>query len=216
MVRASSIESSTMTAPSARNRESTCNRSAATCGIDFAALRGEQQRTAHRAEALDRHGDQHDDLAALVGAHGTGLLSGECLHDFRVTLAVGRPEVAVQRIAATPEPILDGDPCALEARRPVVGRNDVEAQYVAAAVKVARVDLQRAVAVIDAGLRARRLHEAAQHRRDALQIDREFERGERLVLRPVALAGLQFEQLVGIDGDRVGLDRSRRPRSRSR
>src|SRR4029077_9821265 len=107
-----------------------------------------------------------DDFAALVGAYRARLLSGERLHNLRVTLAVGRPEVAVDRIARTPEPILDGDPGALQARRPVVGRNDIEAQHVAAAVKVARVDLQRAVAVVDARLRARRLHEAAQHRRD--------------------------------------------------
>ena len=68
MVRASSIESSTMTAPSARNS----GRPAAARPrprVDLAAFGREQQRAAHRAEALDRHRDQHDDLAALVDAH---------------------------------------------------------------------------------------------------------------------------------------------------
>ena len=92
---------------------------------------------------------------------------------------------------------------------------EVEAQHVAAAVEIARVEQQRALAVVDARLRARRQHQAAQQRRDAFRIDREFERRERLVDRAVALAGLQFEQLVGIDRDRVGLDR-RRGRDRAR
>ena len=69
--------------------------------------------------------------------------------------------------------------------------------------------MRHAVAVVDARARLGRRDQAAQHRRDALRIDREFERRQRLVRRAVALAGLQLEQLVGIDGDGVGLDGGR-------
>jgi len=125
----------------------------------------------------------------------------------RIASAVGRPEIAVGRQIAAPEPVLDRDPGALHAGRPVVGRIEIEAQHVAAAIEIAAVEQQHAFAIVDARLRAGRQHEAAQQRRDALGIDREIETGERLVRRSIALAGLQFEQLVGIDRDRVGLHR---------
>ena len=80
-------------------------------------------------------------------------------------------------------------------------------QYIAAAIEIAAVEQKHALAIVDARLRAGRQHEAAQQRRDALRVDREVEAGERFVRRPVAFAGLQFEQLVGVDGDRVSLDR---------
>ena len=178
-------------------------------GVDLAALRREQERAAHRAEALDRDCHQQDDLAALVDAHRARLLAGQRLHHFRIALAVLRAEVAIARIVRAAEPGLDRDPGALQPRRPVVRRNQVEAQNVAAAVKIARVDLQRAVAVVNAGLRAGRLDEAAQDRRDALEIDGKFKTGERFVLRTIAVAGLQLDQLLGIDRDGVGLDRGR-------
>ena len=75
----------------------------------------------------------------------------------------------------------------------------------------AAVDQQHAVAVVDARARLGRRNQPAQHRRDALRIDREVDAVERVLGGSVALAGLQFEQLVRIDGDRgIGFDRGRR------
>ena len=79
-------------------------------------------------------------------------------------------------------------------------------KHVAAAVEVAAVEDQDAVAVVDARARLGRRDEAAQHRRHALGIDREFDAGLRVLRRPVALAGLQLQETVGIDGDGVGVD----------
>ncbi len=70
-------------------------------------------------------------------------------------------------------------------------------------VEAARVDEERTVPVIDSGAQVGRRHETAQNRRDALRIEREFER-RRIVGRQ--FAGLQLQQLLRVDGDRAGLD----------
>ena len=91
-----------------------------------------------------------------------------------------------------------------------VRRRQVEAQHVAAAEQIAAVDQQHAVAIVDAGAGLGRRNQPPQHRRHALGIDREVDAVERVLGRAVALARLQLEQFVGIDGDRgIGLDRRR-------
>ena len=57
--------------------------------------------------------------------------------------------------------------------------------------------MQIAVRVVDAGARLGRRNQTAQHRRDALRIDRELQAGDALVA--VVLARLQFEQAVAVD-----------------
>ena len=129
------------------------------------------------------------------------------LRDLRIALAVVAAEVVIGRQVAAPEPGADGDEGALDdARLLGVGRRQIEAQHVTAAVKAAAVENQRAVAVIDAGARLGRRDEPPQQRRDAFRIDREFVTEQRVVARAVALAGLQLQEPVGIDADGVGLD----------
>ena len=127
--------------------------------------------------------------------------------DFRIALAVFGAELLVERQIAAAEPAAHGDEAALhQARLFGIRRRQVEAQHVAAAVEIAAVEDQHAVAVVDARARLGRRHQAAQHRRDALGIDGEFDAGQGVVGGAVAFAGLQFQQAVGIDGDGVGLD----------
>ena len=133
------------------------------------------------------------------------------LRDLRIALAVVAAEVVIGRQVAAPEPGAHGDEGALDdAGLLGVGRRQVEAQHVAAAIEAAAVEDQRAVAVVDARPRLGRRDQPPQQRRDALGIDREFVAEQRVVARAVALAGLQLQEPVGIDADGVGLDRRRR------
>ncbi len=178
--------------------------------VDVAALGREQQRAAHGAEALHRHRDRDDHLAAVVDAHHAGVLSGERLRDLRIAGAVLRPELPVERQIAASEPGPDRDPGTLEKSRPLgIDRRQVEAHHVAAPVEIAAVEQQHAFAVVDARARLGRRHQPAQHRRHPLGIDREFDGREPVVGRPVALARVQLHQPFGRDRDRVGLDRRR-------
>jgi hypothetical protein len=158
MVRAMSIDSTIMTTAATGTRA----RSPA-LGVqdllDVAALGGsEQQHPEHAAEALDRHrhGDDHH-LAALVERTMlAGAPSAPAL-DFRIAACPfrsGRDPVdreiaadrAGQRGPRIPGFSTKGRPSARRGRQ-------VEAQDVAAAVEVAAVEQQHAVAVVDARAR---------------------------------------------------------------
>ena len=91
----------------------------------------------------------------------------------------------------------------------LVDRRQVVAQDLAARIEMARIEQQIGVAVVDARARPGRRDQPSQHRRDALGIDREIEAVELVGARSEAFAGLQLQQLFGIDGDRIGLDRRR-------
>ena len=88
----------------------------------------------------------------------------------------------------------------------LVDRRQVVAQDLAARIEMARIEQQVGVAVVDAGAGAGRRDQPPQHRRDALGIDREIETVELVRAGAQALAGLQLQQLLGIDGDGIGLD----------
>ena len=128
------------------------------------------------------------------------------LRDFLIAVAVLRPEFAIERQVAAIEPGADRDHRSLgDARLFDRRRRQFEAQHVAAAVEIAAVENQAAVAVEDAGAGLGRRNQPPQHRRDAFRIDRKIQSGI-FVRRAIGFAGLQIEQPVGIDGDGVGLD----------
>ena len=70
---------------------------------------------------------------------------------------------------------------------------------------MARIENQYRVAVIDARPCPCRLDQIAQHRRHALRFDRRIQRFQRIGGGRGAFSRLQFQQLLGIDGNRVGL-----------
>ena len=72
--------------------------------VDVGALGREHERAAHGAEALHRHGDRDDDVAALVDAHHAGVLAVQGLGHFGIALAVLRAEFVIERKIAAPEP----------------------------------------------------------------------------------------------------------------
>ena len=72
---------------------------------------------------------------------------------------------------------------------------------------MARVDDESAVAIVDAGAGARRRYQPGKDWRDLFRIDGKYRALVGLIERRQALAGLQVKQLVGIDGDGVGVDR---------
>ena len=118
--------------------------------VDVAALRREQQRAAHRAEALDRNRHRDDGLAARVLAHDGGAGAAERLAHLGQRLAVARADL-LERRAILLEQAADLVPGALdEALVLLAQRRQVEAQDVAARVEVARIEQQAALAVVDA------------------------------------------------------------------
>ena len=175
--------------------------------VDVAALRRQQQRAAHLAEALHRHRHRDDDLAEIVDAHHRGALgAGERLRDFGVVLAGVGPELAIERQVAAAEPAAERVHHAPHgAGLGLVRRRQVEPHHLAWDVEVAAVDDEIAVAVVDARARAGRRDQAAQHRRHALGVDREFQAGDALVDRSVVLARLQLEQPVAVHGAAVAV-----------
>ena len=76
-----------------------------------------------------------------------------------------------------------------------------------AAGQRARIEQEIAVAIVNSRPRAGRRGEPAQHRPDPFGIDRELQRGRRIVGEPIAFARRELQQLFGIDGDRIGVDR---------
>jgi hypothetical protein len=65
-----------------------------------------------------------------------------------------------------------------------------------------------AVIVVDAGAGLGRCDQPPQHRRDAFGIDREIRATGVVLLVGFRLSsGLKFDELLGVDGDRVGLHR---------
>src|SRR6266480_3748162 len=184
--------------------------------VDVAALGREQHGAAHGAEALYRHRHRDDHLAAVVDADHARLAALQRVHDFGVAAAVLGSELAIERQIAAAEPGPDRNPGALDQSRGFgVRRRQIEPQYVAAAVEIAAVEDQHAVAIVDASAGPGRLDQAAQHRGDPLGVDGKLEPRERLVGGTVAFPRVQLQQPVGIDGDGVGLDRGgRRDRRR--
>ena len=176
--------------------------------VDVVALRRQHQRAVHGAEALHRHRDRNDHLAAVVDAHHARLDAVERLYDFAVALAVLRPEFAVERQVTAVEPGAGRDRGALEDARLLQRRWwQLKAQHVTAAVQIAAVEDHAAVAAIDAGAGLGRRNQPPQHRSDPLRIDREIQPGI-FVRHAIAFAGLEVEQPVRIDGDGVGFNGS--------
>ena len=174
--------------------------------VDVGPLRREHQRAAHGAEALHRHRHRDDHLGTIVDPHHAPFEADERLRDLLVALAVAGAELAIGRQVALGEPAAQHHPAPLQVARPLLRRRQVEAKHV---VERAAVEEERAIAVVDARPRVGRRDQEPQHRRDPLRVDREVEPGQRL-LRVVALAGLQVEQPLGVDGDAaVEVDRGR-------
>ncbi len=169
-------------------------------------LSRQQQHAAHGMKSLDRHGHHSDHLAALVDAPGVRRLALKCLADFRIALSVLGLAVGLQ-IAAR-EPRLNGKESAFQKTR-LLGarRRQFELHHVAAAVEIATVEDQTAVAVVDARPRIRRQDQAAQQGPDPLEIDRKFEPEQGVVVGAVAFAGMEFQQALGVDVDDVGVVR---------
>src|ERR1700731_3380465 len=105
-----------------------------------------------RAEPLHRHGDRDDDFAALVDAHHAALLALQRVGDLLITVAVLRPELAIEWKVAAIEPGTDRDRRAFgDARLLAPRRRTFQPQHVAASVKGAAVENYSAVAVENAG-----------------------------------------------------------------
>ena len=133
--------------------------------------------------------------------------AGQRLHHLGEGRAIAARLFAVDRQRPVAEQVEDEFLRPLdEGRLLLLDRRQVEAQDLAARIEMARIEQQVGVAVVDAGARAGRRDQPPQQRRDALRIDRKVEAVELVGAGPDAFAGLQLEQLVGVDADRIGLD----------
>src|ERR1700686_741822 len=102
----------------------------------------------HRAEALYRHRDRDDHFATVVDAHDAALLALQRVRDLLITVAVLGSELAIKRKVAAVEPGADRDHRALRDTRFLDRRRrQFEPQHVAAAVEIAAVEDEAAVAV---------------------------------------------------------------------
>ena len=118
--------------------------------VDVAALRREQQRAAHRAEALDRNRHRDDGLAARVLAHDGGARAAERLAAPRASVLPFARANLLERRPILLEQAADLVPGALDEGLVLLAqRRQVEAQDVAARVEVARIEQQAALAVVD-------------------------------------------------------------------
>ena len=200
MVPASRIDSTTMTTEQDAEQLDDLQPLGLDRLVDVAALGRQQQRAAHRAEALHRHRDRDDDLAAIVDAHHVGALGAGRAPAPPRDSPCRRRGRARDRAAGRRGRARSGTRSSARLNTfglLLVRRRQVEAQHLAGNVEIAAVEDEIAVAVVDAGARLGRRDQPAQHRRDALRIDREFEPGHALVAEVVAR--LQFEQPVGVD-----------------
>src|SRR5690348_12239655 len=75
------------------------------------------RRSSDLAETLHRHRDRHDHLAAVVDAHHAGVQALQGLADLRITAAVLRPELLVERQVAAAEPAAQRDKAAFDNAR---------------------------------------------------------------------------------------------------
>ena len=167
--------------------------------VDVAALGGQQQRAVDRAVALDGHGDRDDQLAAVVDAHDLRRRAVERGGDFLDSRGRWRrraPCRSAGRGCESHSVEVAPDASRATIRSSSSGGGRSKRRIWPREIEVAGIDDQRAVAVVDAGARARRRDQPAQDRRDLLRIDGEVEVLVRLVERREALPGLQVEQLV--------------------
>ena len=179
--------------------------------VNVGALCRQHQRATDRAEALYRHSNGDDHLAAFIHAHHACVGAVKRLRDFLITLAVLRAELVVEREIAAPEPAAQRDKCAFhEAGSFGIRWRKIEPEHIAATVQIPAVEDQNSIAIVDTRARFGRRHETPQHRRYALRVDRKFDAGQRFIGRAVAFAGLQFEKTLRIDRDGVGLYGRRR------
>jgi hypothetical protein len=129
--------------------------------VDVAGLGGKQQDAEHRTEALDRHSHRHDQLALFGDPHHRAAATGQSIHHLGIDRAVGTRRLAVERqITALEKPV---EPCGDfgQARGHGLGRGQVVAQHLAACVKVARIENQAGIIIIDAGAGAGRRDQPA-------------------------------------------------------
>ena len=181
--------------------------------VDLAAGGGQHERAQHGAEALDRHGDHHDDLAAVVEAHQADLGALQGCGDFGEILAVVDAVLDLLRIVVAEGPGDEAVP-----QRPqgnafglAVGRRQVGLDDVAARIEEAAVDDEVAVLVDDPCPDGRVGEQALQHRSGCFRVDREVQARHLLGVghRLVVAVG----ERVGVDDDRAGVD-GRRARDR--
>ena len=133
------------------------------------------------------------------------------LGDLGHRLAVDEPRVvAARRIRRRGEEIATERRSTRSKTPLALGRiGQIGAHHRAVRRKRARVEQEPAVAVVDARARMRRRDEAVEHRSDAFGIDGELD-GLLVAFGGAAVwPGRELQQLVRIDGDRVGVDRRR-------
>jgi hypothetical protein len=65
--------------------------------VDVACLGRQQQDPEHRAEALDRHGHRHDQLALFGDPDDRAAATGQRIHHLGIDRAVGTRRLAVER-----------------------------------------------------------------------------------------------------------------------
>jgi hypothetical protein len=143
------------------------SRSACDDLVDVAGLRRQQQHAEHGAETLDRDRHGNDQLALFGDAHDGAAHAGQRVHDFGIDRAVAARRFLVERqVARLQQRLKDrGEPLA-PGLLLVLDRRQVEAQHLAARIEMARIEQQVGVGIEDAGARAGRRDQPAQHRRD--------------------------------------------------
>ncbi len=217
IVLASDSDSISITAASTRKKRSSAQRSEAM--TESMSPPWVESSSAPRIvrRSLDRHADRDDRLARRVDANGRFGLSRQRVGDFRQRLAVGYPIVADAPLLGRREGMARFGPQPPPPRRAARSRSRrFGAKRRAARRKGLRIEQQQAVAIVDARARARRRHQAMEHRADAFGVDRELDRILVARRRRGVLARRELQQLLRIDGDGVGFDRRRRRRWRRR
>ncbi len=176
--------------------------------VDLATLRRKDKGAKHSAETLDRNGDGNDDFVLVVDADDRNGRTVQGGVHFGELTAVLQAIFRLAGIIVAKQPIVKSSP---KAERKIIitraqgrqfGLNDV-----AARVEAAAVDHQQAVAVINAAADIGRRYDTAKDRPCPLRIYGKVHADEIIV--GTGSAGTGLHETVGIDDDRVGIDRCR-------
>ena len=175
--------------------------------VDVPTLGGQHQHPEHRAETLHGNGHRHDLLALLADPDDGRGDAGQRIHHLGIDGAGAARLLPVDGQVGAPE---QGGEELLDAvqhiRLVAVHRRQIVAEDLAPGIEVPGIEEKIGVPVIDASPGPGRRDQPSQHGCDALGIDREVEAVQLVGSRAEAFAGLQLQQLFGVDRNGIRLD----------
>ena len=175
--------------------------------VDVAGFGRQQQHTQHRPEALHRHCNRDDRIAASGAAGLAAGAAGQRCHHLTIGGAVTVRRLYIKRQVALPEPVAELEPVFFQkVALLLLHRWQIKAQDLTAGIKSVGIENDDAVAVIDARPCAGWRDQPAQDRSNIFRVDGKVEIVELVFHRVGRFPRLQFQQAFRVDGDGIRID----------